>query len=155
MVGADMTETIGALGAINSAYGVSFNVGGSSTETVGAARAELVKGGHSESCASKTEMVGVYFVNAAEGFGVEATGAIALNTASSKWTLGKGYAATASGICAVTAASVSLDASETITLKCGGGEVIIDKSGISFKGDIQVTVEGSTIEAEPPAIAPG
>lgn len=155
VVGADMTETIGALGAINSAYGVSFNVGGSSTETVGAARAELVKGGHSESCASKTETVGVYFVNAAEGFGVEATGAIALNTASSKWTLGKGYAATASGICAVTAASVSLDASETITLKCGGGEVIIDKSGISFKGDIQVTVEGSTIEAEPPAIAPG
>ncbi|MEC7522934.1 MAG: type VI secretion system tip protein TssI/VgrG [Myxococcota bacterium] len=153
-VAGDMSETIGALGAMNSAYGVTFGVGGSSTETVGAARAELVKGGHSESAASKTETVGVYFVNASGGFSVEATGAIALNTASSKWTLGKGYAATAKALCAVTAASIDLNASETITLKCGGGEVIIDKSGISFKGDIKVSVEGSTIEVEPPAIGP-
>ncbi|HJL19797.1 MAG TPA: type VI secretion system tip protein TssI/VgrG [Sandaracinaceae bacterium LLY-WYZ-13_1] len=155
VVAGDMSESVGALGAINSAYGVTWSVGGSSTETVGAARAELVQGGHSESCASKTETVGVYFVNAAGGFGVEADGAIALNTASSKWTLGKGYAATASGACAVTAASIDLNASETVTLKCGGGEVIVDKGGITFKGNIDVTVEASTIEMEPPAIGPG
>ncbi len=155
VVGGDVSETIGALAAINSAYGVAINVGGNNTETIGAARAEIVKGGHSEDCASKTETVGVYFVNAAGGFGVEATGAIALNVAASKMTLGKGYAATAAAVCAVTAATISLDASETVTLKCGSAEVIIDKSGIGCKGAISVTIKGTgSVKVKPPAIGP-
>jgi type VI secretion system secreted protein VgrG len=156
IVGGDMTESIGALGALSSAYGIDLSIGGSSTETIGAARAEIVKGGHSESAASKTETVGVYFVNASGGFGVNATGAITLNTASSKWDLGKGYAATASAVLAATAATVSLDAAEAVTLKCGPAEVVIDKSGIGCKGAISVSIEATgSMKVKPPAIGPG
>lgn len=155
VVGGDVTEKIGALAAINSAYGVALNIGGDNTETIGAARAELAKGGHTENAASKTETVGVYFVNASKSFGVSATGAIALNVAASKMNLGKGYSATASGVCAVTAATVNLDAAEAVTLKCGSAEVIIDKSGISCKGALSVTIQGTgAVKVKPPAIGP-
>ena len=70
-------------------------------------------------------------------------------------TLGKGYTASAGGICAVTAASINLDAAETVTLKCGSAEVIIDKSGIGCSGAISVTVKGTgTVKLKPPAIGP-
>ncbi|MBZ0117879.1 MAG: hypothetical protein K8H88_12830, partial [Sandaracinaceae bacterium] len=155
-VGGDVTEDISSLALINSAYGVSFNIGGSNTENVGAVRAELVRGGHSETAASKSETVAAYAVIASVAFGVDATGAIALNTAATKMTLGKGYSAAASGIATVTAATVSLEADTAVTLKCGQAEVVVDASGISCKGAIKVTVEGTgSVKLKPPAIGPG
>ena len=150
-----MTETIGALGAISSAYGVAFDTTGNVTETIGAARIALAKGGWSETCAAKTETVAVYFVNTSGGVGIEAGGAVTLNTAASVWKLGKSYTASAAAVLAVTAATMKLDASGSVTLKCGPAEVIIDSSGIACKGATSVTIKGSKIKLKQPAIGPG
>jgi hypothetical protein len=60
-VGGDVTESIGAIALINSAYGVTFNVGGSAKDSVGAAKIELTAGSKMENTkGSKTELTGSY-----------------------------------------------------------------------------------------------
>ena len=117
-----MTETIGALCAINSAYGVAFAIGGSNTETIGAARVELIKGGKAETTGgSKIETVGVYVVNVSKGIAIDAP-AIALTIAGSqKQSISGSHGITAKGGVAITASKLKLEASGKITLKsCAG-----------------------------------
>lgn len=155
-VNGDVTEDIGALSTVNSAYGISINVGGNLTETIGAARAHIAKGGSSEKMASKTETVGVYMVQASDSVAISANGALTINVASVKMDLGGSYACKAGGIAAVTAGTVMLDAKQAVTLKCGPAEVVVGKSGILCKGATSVTIKGSSaIELKPAAIAPG
>jgi type VI secretion system secreted protein VgrG len=150
-----VSEKIDALATINSAYGIGIHIKGDNTEDIGAARFAAIKGGYNETMASKSETVAVYAIDAKGNFAIDAVGAITLNVASSKMTLKKGYAAAASGIAAVTATSVTLDAAETVTLKCGSAEVIVDKSGIQLKGAKSVTIQGTkSVKIKPPAIGP-
>jgi type VI secretion system secreted protein VgrG len=156
-VGGAVTESIGALAVINSATGVAFAVGGSSTETVGAARIELIGGGKNEQIgASKLETVGAYVVNVSKSLAIDAKGAVALNLASQKQDISGGHSITAEAAGVVTASNVTLEASGKITLSCGAAEVVIDSSGVAIKGALGVTIEGtSEIRMNPPAILPG
>lgn len=153
MVSGDVEESIGTLAVTSSAYGIALEVGGDATDSAGLARMLVASGGYSESAASKTETVGVYSVASSGGLTIDALGAIALNVAASEIKVAKGYSASASGAVALSASSVSLAAAESVTLKCGAAEVIVDKNGVSLSGAMSVTIEATgAAKVKPPAI---
>ncbi len=153
-----VTEQIGALAAMSSAQGISIGIGGNSTETVGAARIELIKGGKAETIGlGKVESVaGAYVVDVKEGFSVDARAAVAFNIAGElEQKIGGGHAMSARSEAVVSASKVALEAATKITLKCGDAEISIDASGIAIKAK-ELTIEGTEeLKLAPASITPG
>ncbi|MEM9194727.1 MAG: type VI secretion system tip protein TssI/VgrG [Myxococcota bacterium] len=156
VVAENVTETVGALGAMATAYNLQIGVGGNVTENIGAARIELVKSGKAENIgAAKAENVGIYMLDAKDGIAVDAKAGIAINVASQQQKIGGGHSITAGAAGVITTTKLTLAASDTVTLKCGQAEVVVSSKGLSLKGATGVTVKASTIEMKPPVITPG
>jgi type VI secretion system secreted protein VgrG len=157
-VGGDLDVEIGAVEVVNAVGGISLAVGGSSKETVGAARLELAGGGRVETTTgNKNEIVGgAYVVSTGEGIAVDAGANLAVNVGGfMKQNIGGDHTLTAEGPAALTTRKLKLEADESITLKCGKAEVVLNSDGVSMKG-LMIIVEGSEkIDLEPPAIGPG
>jgi type VI secretion system secreted protein VgrG len=143
-----VTVHVGGLQAFNSLKGIAVSVKGSSRETVGAARVELIRGGKAETTAtSKLETVGVYMVNAKQSYTVTAKAAVAVNVAGSqRQNIKGGHTMGADGPVLLSGPKLKLTASGTITLACGACKVIINSSGISIEGASELTVDGSKVK---------
>lgn len=156
VVGGDVTESIGAIGLINSAYGVAFNVGGSAKDTIGAAKIELTTGSKMENTkGSKTEITGSYVLMTTGALSFDATAAMAVNVAGVvRQTIGGGHSMSAKGAAAVSGARMKVDAGGKITLKCGLSEIVVDSGGVVISG-LNVTIEGSAgLDVTDPSIGP-
>ncbi len=153
VVEGSVTETVGGLAAINSLKGVSFGVEGAVTETVGAARVELIGGGKSETTgAAKAETVGTYVVNAKESLAIDAKG-IVLNIAGvQKQSISGSHSLSAGGPVVVTAPKLKLKGSGTITLTCGKSKVVVKSAGIFVEGAASLTIEGGQVELDENAL---
>jgi len=156
-VGGDLTDTIGALAALSTVSNIGIGIGGNNTETIGAARIELIKNGKVENVGTtKTETTGTYVVKAKETINVDAKAAIAITVASQKQKIGKGHAVSGGGVVAITTSKLDLKSSGKISLICGAAKVVIDSSGVDISGPLGVTVQGtSKVEMKAPAILPG
>ncbi len=157
-IGGSVTENIGAVAAINSVMPIAFAIGGTSIETVGAARIELIGGSKSETTgiAKKETVGGLYLTSVSSGISVEAGAALAENIAGTqRQKIGNSHAISSKGPALVTVSRLKLKASEKITLKCGQAEVVISSDGVDIKG-MDVTVKGAQeLKLDPPAIGPG
>lgn len=118
-IGAGVTESIGALAVISSAHDVTLGIGGSSKETVGAPRVELIKGAKAESCTNKIETVGTYAIKTKAGITINAKPAVALTVASEKQDMRGGHDVEAGRAAALTASTVTLEGSDHVTLTAG------------------------------------
>lgn len=156
VVNGDVTESIGALGLINSAYGVTFNVGGTARDSVGAAKVELTAGSKMENTkGSKTELTGSYVLMTGSSLSLDATAAMAINVAGLvRQTISGGHSMSAKGAAAVTASRMKVEAGGKITLKCGLSEIVVDSGGVVISG-LNITIEGSAgLDVTDPAIGP-
>lgn len=156
VVGGDVSESVGAIGLINSAYGVTFNVGGHAKDTIGAAKIELTTGSKMENTkGSKTEITGSYVLMTSGALSFDATAAMAVNVAGVlRQTIGGGHSMSAKGAAAVTGARMKVDAGGKITLKCGLSEIVVDSGGVVISG-LNVTIEGSAgLDVTDPSIGP-
>ncbi len=145
-VGADVSETIGGLAAINSARGVTFSIAGDLTETVGAARLELIKGGKAETTsAAKAETVGVYKLDIAESLAITAKAALALSVAGSeKQSISGGYSISSDGPVVISAPQLKMTAGTQITFKVGDCKLILKSGTVAVDGDAKLDIKGSS-----------
>ena len=155
MCAAKHSEKVGSIKATIAAAGIHTTVKGARTHKVGAARVELVGGTRAESClADKTEKaVGLVVLSKApesETVGGSRTtmvgGAILEKIAA-------GHAVTATGKAMFVGAFHKIDASNSIVLKCGDSEVVIDGGGVAIKSALvtitapKVTLTSTVAEA--------
>jgi len=132
---------------------VSFGVEGASSETVGAARIELIGGGKTESTdASKLETVGTYMVNAKESLTVDAKGIVLNIAGTQKQSISGSHSLSADGPVVVNAPKLKLKGSGTITLTCGPSKVVVKSGGIFVEGAASVTIEGGQVDLDENAL---
>lgn len=156
-VGGSLTESVGGAQVVSAIGGIAIGVGGSSTETVGAARIEVAGGGHAETTGgNKVETVGgAEIVLASGSIAQDATGSAAISVGGvMTQKIAGNHSITADGAVVVTSAVLKLQASGSLTLKCGAAEVVVDGSGVLIKGTL-VTLSAGTIKLQPGAIGPG
>jgi type VI secretion system secreted protein VgrG len=155
-VGGNLDEQIGAVEVINAVGGIALGVGQSSQETVGAARFEMAGGGRSETTTgNKIETVGgAYVVDTGQGISLSAGENIAVTVAGAmKQQIKGGHSLSGELAAGILTRRLTLEAKESITLRCGLAEVILNSDGVSIKGT-DTTIEG-TITLKPAAIKPG
>lgn len=152
----NVTEQIGAIALMTGIAGLNIGVGKNCTETIAGARIELIEGEKKESAALKTETVGSYVALLDEGLSIDASAAVALNVAMETQKIGGGHAMNAGPAAAVTAAKMTFEADDQVTLTCGQAEIVIDSSGVNIKAAKSLTIEGTShLTVEPAAIMPG
>lgn len=131
-------ETVGSIKATIAADGIHTTVKGDRSQSIGAARVELVAGGRTETCnGSKTETE--------LGLVVLSKGAESESVGSSRTTMvggavmqkmGGGYAVTAGSKAMFIGAFHKIDASSSIVFKCGASELTIDGSGVNITSPV-------------------
>lgn len=145
-VAATHVETIGGLKVTLAAGGVKTNVTGARSLSVGAASIELVGGARSETVVgSKTEKA-VGLVVLASGPESEKVGAARSTTVGGAilQKIGANHAVSAATATFVGALH-KVDASGSITFKCGGSEVVISGGGIKIKAAL-VTITAPRVK---------
>jgi hypothetical protein len=135
-------ETIGGAAVFNSMGGIVLSCNGASMEQVGALRAEMIKGGKSETTgANKLETVGVYLVDAKETFTVAAKAALVVNiSGGQRQKISGGHSLSAKGPVVLSGSRLNLNGKETITLTVGKCKVMLKSDGISVEGASKPTV---------------
>jgi type VI secretion system secreted protein VgrG len=152
----NVDEKIGAIALMTGIASLNIGVGKDSKESIGGARIELIEGEKKESAATKKELVGMYVALLDEGLSIDASAAMALNTATETQNIKGGHALNAGPAAALTAAKMTFEADDQVTLTCGTASVVIDSSGVNIKGAASITIEGtSKLTVEPAAITPG
>jgi type VI secretion system secreted protein VgrG len=139
-------EKVGSLKATIAAAGIHTTISGARTHKIGAARVELVGGTRAETCtADKTEK--------AVGLVVISKGAESETVSGARTTMvggailekiGGSHTVTATGKAIFVGAFHKIDASGSITLKCGDSQVVIDGSGIAIKSKL-VTITAPNV----------
>ena len=140
------TETVGAVKVIAALNGVNTNVAGALTQSIGAARVELVMGNRAETAeGSKTEnALGLVIVSRADesetvgGSKTTMVGGAILEKIKGGHSIKAGAPSTFIG------AFHKIEAGTAITLKCGASEVVIDGSGITMKSPL-VTITAAKV----------
>jgi len=148
-------EKVGSIKATIAAAGIHTTIKGARTHTVGAARVELVGGTRAETCnADKIEKaIGLVVLSkgaeeeTVSGARSTMVGAAVLEK------IGGSHTITAAGKAMFVGAFHKIDASGSITFKCGDSEVVIDGGGIAIKSKLvtitapNVTLTKTTAEA--------
>ncbi|MCC7539302.1 MAG: type VI secretion system tip protein VgrG [Deltaproteobacteria bacterium] len=123
---ADCTRTVGGIVSINSAAAISDNVGGSFTETVGAAKVIIAGAAYSEDVgAAKTLLSGAMFEKTGKDIGLTAKAAIAFTAASIEEECGGDFNVGAKTV---------LIGTNSLTFKCGGSEMKASGGTLTMKG---------------------
>jgi type VI secretion system secreted protein VgrG len=141
------SEKVGSIKATIAASGIHTTIKGARTHNIGAARVELVAGTRAETCsADKTEKaVGLVVISkAAEeetvgGARTTMVGGAILEK------IGGSHSVSASGKAMFVGAFHKIDASGSITFKCGESEVVIDGGGIAIKTPGAVTITAPNV----------
>ena len=125
-------------------------------DLVGGARIEAVKGGRSETTGgAKLETVGVYIIDVSESVAIDAKAAVTSNVAGAlRMTVGGGQTISAKAAAALTTPNLKLNASGSITFKCGAAKIVVDGGGVHIDG-LDVEIKAGKIELESSSIAPG
>lgn len=140
------SETVGTAKIMASLNGIITNIGGSATRTVSAANVALAWGNLAEAVGSKTEK--------AVGLVVLAKGNESESVSSSRMGMVGGaviqmikgtHAVSSAANATLVGAFHKVEASQSITFKCGGSTVVIDGSGVTLKSQM-VTLVGSKIQ---------
>jgi type VI secretion system secreted protein VgrG len=148
-------ETVGSIKVAIAAAGIHTTIKGARTHKIGAARVELVAGTRAESCtADKTEKA-VGLVVISKGAEEETVGAARSTMVGGAILekIGGGHTVSATGKAMFIGAFHKIDASGSITFKCGESEVVIDGSGVAIKGALvtftapNITLTKSVAEA--------
>ncbi|MCC7536426.1 MAG: type VI secretion system tip protein VgrG [Deltaproteobacteria bacterium] len=149
----NVREDVGGAASIASGAGISFQIGGDSSEKVGLARTEVIRGGKSESVTEKkVETVGSYAVESKTSLAVTAKLAIVRTIeGAQKQKITGGHALSAKLVADLSTADLTLDAKQRITLTCGESEIVVGADGVSIKGK-EIVFEADEILVEPPAI---
>jgi type VI secretion system secreted protein VgrG len=139
-------EKVGSLKVTIAAAGIHTTIKGARTHKVGAARVELVGGTRAETCtADKTEK--------ALGLVVLSKGAEEETVSGARSTMvggailekiGGSHTVSATGKAIFVGAFHKIDASGSISFKCGSSEVVIDGGGIAIKSKL-VTITGPNV----------
>ncbi len=145
-------EKVGSIKATIAAAGIHTTIKGARTHTIGAARAELVGGTRAESCtADKTEK--------AVGLVVISKGAESEDVGGARSTMvggailekiGASHTVGATGKIMLIGAFHKIDASGSITFKCGNSEVVIDGGGVAIKTSGAVTLTAPNVTLTKP-----
>jgi type VI secretion system secreted protein VgrG len=148
-------EKVGSVKATIAAGGIHTTVKGARTQSVGAARIELVGGARAETCAAdKTEKsVGLVVVSGGAEHEKVGGGRTTMVGGAILQKIGAGYTTQAGGKAAFLGAFHKVDASTAIVFRCGGSEVVIDGGGVTIKGALvtitapEISLKGTTSEA--------
>ncbi len=140
------TEKVGALKVTGALTGVNTNVSGNMNDKIGAARIEMALGNRAEQVdGNKTESaLGLVVYSKADetekvsGSKTTMVGGAILEK------IGGSHTVTASGKALLVGAFHKIDASGSITFKCGDSEVVIDGGGIAIKAPL-VTITAPNI----------
>lgn len=148
-VGASSSETVALMKTVTVGAAMSVSVGAVLNETVGGAKTEQVGGISSESVgAAKTLNVGGILTTVVGGGIVETVGGnkVAMVRGSEISKINGSMVAKVGGAAMIKAKSIMLNASDMITLKCGGSSIILRPGKIQIKGDaIQVKASGNVV----------
>jgi type VI secretion system secreted protein VgrG len=145
-------ETVGALKLLATANGINTNIAGNMSQNVGAAHVELVLGDWAEAVqGSKTESeLGLLVLSKGEsehvgGAKTEMVGGAWIDKVKGNLTLEAGANLT------MVAAMHKIDASSSITIKCGASEVVVDGGGITLKSAMVMMTGGAVQLPKPTA----
>jgi type VI secretion system secreted protein VgrG len=139
-------EKIGSLKVTIAAAGIHTTVKGARSHKIGAARVELVGGTRAESClADKIEKaVGLVVISKAPETETVGAARTTMVGGAILEKIGGSHTVTATGKAMFVGAFHKIDASGSITFKCGGSEVVIDGGGIAIKSKL-VTITAPNI----------
>jgi len=146
------SETVGSIKATIAAAGIHTTIKGARTHTIGAARVELVGGTRAETCSADK-------IEKALGLVVLSSGAEEETVSGARSTMvgaavlekiGGSHTVTAAGKAVFVGAFHKIDASGSITFKCGDSEVVIDGGGIAIKSKL-VTITAPNVTLTKPA----
>ena len=141
-------EKVGSIKATIAAAGIHTTVKGARTHAIGAARVELVGGTRAETCtADKTEKA-VGLVVISKGPESETVGGARTTMVGGAILekIGASQTITATGKAMFVGAFHKIDASSSITLKCGSSEVVINGSGVTIKTPGAVTITAPNVK---------
>jgi type VI secretion system secreted protein VgrG len=133
-IGAAFTETVNALKMVVAAGDVMTNVAGSMTQSIGAAKVDLVLGDHSEANgATKTETE-VGLVAVVKGDETESAGAMKTEMVGGAVLekIGGNHTIVGGAMASFIGAFHKIDAKGKITFKCGASSVVVDGSGVTI-----------------------
>jgi type VI secretion system secreted protein VgrG len=146
MCSATHGEKVGSIKATIAAAGIHTTIKGARTHKIGAARVELVGGTRAETCtADKTEKA-VGLVVISKGPESETVGAARTTMVGGAILekIGASHTVTATGKAMFVGAFHKIDASGSITFKCGGSEVVINGGGVTIKSKL-VTITAPNV----------
>ena len=143
-VAGTQTEKIGSIRVAAAITGVMTNVSGDLTEDIGAARIEMAMGNRAEAVGgNKTETALGLVVYSKADETEKVTGAkTTLVGGAILAKIGGGHSVTASAPATFLGAFHKIEASTSITLKCGASTVVIDGSGIALTSPIVTITAG-------------
>jgi type VI secretion system secreted protein VgrG len=147
IVHGDQKEEIQGRALLVGAIGMSYKVGGKSDEQVMAARMLAVANGAAKEMTAKNnnEIVGGLTMIQVKKSITRQAGAAMGTTAvvSQKIEVKKSYAIASKRKALLASRKIEFDAGDSIVLKCGLSEVVIDKSGVTIKGlDVKIEASG-------------
>jgi type VI secretion system secreted protein VgrG len=136
------SEKVGSLKATIAAAGIHTTINGARTHKIGAARVELVGGTRAETClAGKTEnAVGLVVISKAAEEETAGGARTTMVGGAILEKIGGSHTVTASGKALFVGAFHQIDASESISFKCGDSEVVINGDGVAIKTPGAVTI---------------
>ncbi len=139
-------EKVGSVKATIAAAGIHTTIKGARTHKIGAARVELVGGTRAETCsADKTEKaVGLVVISKAAEEETAGGARTTMVGGAILEKIGGSHTVTASGKAMFVGAFHKIDASGSITFKCGGSEVVISGSGVAIKSKL-VTITAPNV----------
>ena len=143
-IGGSYTEKVGSIKVTAALNGVFTNVAGDLTETIGAARVEMALGNRAEEVGgSKTESaLGLVILTKGDETEKVTGSKTAMVGGAILEKIAGGHSITAGAPATFIGAFHKIEASSSITLKCGASEVVIDGSGISMTSPIVTITAG-------------
>jgi type VI secretion system secreted protein VgrG len=145
------SETVGSIKVLAALNGINLNIGGNMTQDVKLATVQMAYGDLNEAVtgAKKEKELGLIVMSKgetehAQGAKMSMVGGLVLDA------VGGNQSVEATGNLTLIGAMQKLEASTSITLKCGESEVAITGDGISIKS-LMVTMTAGTIELPKPA----
>ncbi len=145
------SETVGALKVLGTLNGINTNIAGNMTQNVGAAFVQMAYGDVAEAIAGdkKEKELGLIVVAKGEtehvaGSKMAMIGGLVLDKVSGNMSL------EATGNLTMIGAMQKMQASTSITLKCGGSEIAITGDGVTIKSPM-VTLTAGKIQLPKPA----
>jgi type VI secretion system secreted protein VgrG len=140
------SEKVGSLKATIAAAGIHTTIKAARTHKIGAARVELVGGTRAESCTvDKTEKaVGLVVISKAPESETVGGARTTMVGGAILEKIGGSHSVSATGKAIFVGAFHKIDASGSITFKCGDSEVVINGSGIAIKSKL-VTITAPNV----------